>query len=130
MRDFKARDVNGDVNIIDHSNNNPYKLLIHCDNDELVLEEVHRIKLLKAERKSKFHSTLKRLVICTFIFLFAAVWYYINDKMDAVSAVTGIGSLFIGIASLSKADQPTEFEQRQLNALNEINTLLRERNVR
>ena len=130
MRDFNSGDINGDVTINDHSNKIEYKLLIHCDNEELLAEEVHRKKVLRKERKRKSSVVLKMLAGCGALLLFAAGWYFFHGKLDMVSALTGLAGGFFAFATLSGADTPNAFEKRQINALKEIDILLRERDVR
>lgn len=68
MRDFNSGDIVGDVNIIDNSNNNQFKLLIHCDNEELLQEEVHRWGLVKKEINQRVTGVL-------WVFAFALCCY-------------------------------------------------------
>lgn len=68
MRDFNSGDIVGDVNIIDNSNNNQFKLLIHCDNEELLQEEVHRWDLVKKKE-------INDLLECCGFLLFALCCY-------------------------------------------------------
>lgn len=130
MRDFNSGDINGDVNIIDGSGNNQYKLLIHCDNDELFHEEEHRWGLVKQERNKRFCGTLRVFAFCAVLVLVAAIWYWVTGKMELINTLIGFAGVGIGLANLAQADKPTEFEMRQLNTLKEIHTLLRERGIR
>ncbi|EPI2800533.1 hypothetical protein ACMFAW_13180 [Citrobacter koseri] len=130
MRDFSSGDINGDVTINDHSNQTNYKLLIHCDNEELLAEEVHRIKVLRKERRRKSRVLFKMLSGCGLLLLFAGGWYLFQGQLDMVSALSGLGGVIFTFATLSGADTPNAFEKRQIDALDEINTLLRERDAR
>lgn len=130
MRDFNSGDIHGDVTINDNSENNEYKLLIHCNNEELLHEEKHRQKLLRNERSRKNGVTWKFLAFAALLLLVAAVWFYFDGQMNAVTLITGIASVFTGMATLKQAENQTPFEQRQIVALNEIHNLLRERGVR
>lgn len=133
MRDINAgRDINveGQVIINDHSSQSQYKLLINCSNEELLEEEPHRKQNLTHERKAKLNRFLGFIGIASLLALAAATWYWINGKMDAFSLVSGAAGLIVGIASLKIWEQPTEFEQRQVDALREIHLLLKERGVR
>ncbi|MBJ8796091.1 DUF4149 domain-containing protein [Citrobacter freundii] len=130
MRDFSSGDINGDVNINDYSNQTHYKLLIHCDNEELLAEEIHRIKVLRKERRRKSKVMFKILSGCGLLLLFTGGWYLIKGQLDMVSALSGLGGVILTFATLSGADTPNAFEKRQIDALDEINTLLRERDVR
>lgn len=130
MRDFSSGDINGDVNINDHSNQTHYKLLIHCDNKELLAEEIHRIKVLRKERRRKSKVMFKILSGYGLLLLFAGGWYLLKGQLDMVSALSGLGGVILTFATLSGADIPNAFEKRQIDALDEINTLLTERDVR
>lgn len=130
MRDFNSGDIAGDVNIIDNSNNSQFKLLIHCDNEELLHEEVHRWGLVKQERNKRLTGVLWVFAFCAVLLLIAAGWYFITGKMELINSLIGGAGVVVGLINLANADKPTEFEVRQLNTLKEINTLLRERGVR
>ncbi|NYU09441.1 hypothetical protein A8O28_10025 [Enterobacteriaceae bacterium CCUG 67584] len=130
MRDFNSGDINGDVTINDHSNQVSYKLLIHCNNEELLEEEIHRKKVLRKERKRKSKALLKVFAGCGMLLLFASGWYLFQGQLDMVSALAGLAGGALALATLSRADMPNAFEKRQLDALEEIDTLLRERDVR
>ena len=128
MRDFNSGDINGDVVINDNSTE--YKLLIHCNNEELQQEEVHRKDLLQKERFRKNKVTWKFIGFSALFFLIAAAWFYIQGQMNAVTFLVGAAGVMIGVATLQQSDKATVFEQRQVATLNEIHTLLRERGVR
>ena len=128
MRDFNVGnnlDVKGDLHINDNSNQS--KLLIDCSNDELLDERNHRKDLLSSERKSKW----KRMAIVWLgagcILGIIAIWFYFQDKPNLSSLVLGIGGLLVAFASVKIFEHPTEFEARQVHALNEIRLILRER---
>jgi hypothetical protein len=127
MRDFKAgRDINvgGNVNIHDHSSEP--KLLIQCTNEELFDEQQHRKAVLSNERKHK--SKLLNIVwlFIGVIFGGSALWFYIKDDTNLSSLLLGVGGLAVGVTG-EIVKKPTEFELRQLEALKEIDYLLRER---
>lgn len=130
MRDFSSGDINGDVTINDHSNQTHYKLLIYCDNEELLAEEVHRKKVLRKEQRRKSKVMFKILSGCGLLLLFSGGWYLFKGQLDMVSALSGLGGVIFSFATLSGADTLNTFEKRQIDALDEINTLLRERDVR
>ena len=130
MRDFKAgRDINvdGDVLIVDRSQEP--KLLAQCSNQELLDEETHRKSLLSRERTDRSTKSLKFFAVAALLFLGAALWYWVHGKMDAFSLLSGGASIILALATVRFGDEPTSFETRQLDALAEIHTLLRERNV-
>mgnify|MGYP001260778373 CR=1 FL=1 len=130
MRDFNSRDIHGDVNINDNSNNSEYKLLINCSNEELVREEAHRQNLLSDERSRRLGITWKFLGLSALLLLAAAGWFYIKGAVDTASLIIGGAGVLVGIATLQRADKPAAFEQRQLATISEIRTLLRERGFR
>ncbi|MBN7819787.1 hypothetical protein J0A65_07915 [Bowmanella sp. Y57] len=130
MRDFNSGDIHGDVTIIDNSENNEYKLLIHCNNEELLHEESHRKELLKNERSRKNGVMWKFLAFSAFLLLVAAGWFYIQGTMNAVTFLIGAAGVMSSMATLQQAERQTPFEKRQIATLNEIHALLRERGVR
>ncbi len=109
---------------------NTYKLLVDCNNKELLHEESYRNELLRKERSRKNRITCKSLVFSVLLLLVAAGWFYIKREMDTVNFIIGTTSVINIIATLERAEKQTEFEQRQIAVLNKIHTLLRERGVR
>ena len=130
MRDFYSGDIAGDVNIIDGSSNGQYKLLIHCDNNELLQEEAHRFGLVKQERNKRLYGSLKGFALCGALLLVAAAWHFSTGKMELINTLIGASGVVVGLFTLAHADKPTAFEVRQLDTLEEIHALLRERGVR
>ncbi|NAX26911.1 hypothetical protein CAG64_15820 [Vibrio sp. V38_P2S17PM301] len=128
MRDFKARDINGDVHINDQSTK--YKLLIQCNIEELLQEERQRRDNLRRERKRKNSLLVKLFCACIAVLSLAALWYFAEGQMNAVTLLLGFASIMIGFTTIIKAEQPTEFERRQLDTLHEIHMILRDRGVR
>jgi hypothetical protein len=131
MKDIRSgRDINvhGDLTINDNSSE--YKLIIHCNNNELFEEEKHRRKILRNERTAKFKRFIPIWATCAVALAFAALWYWLQGKMDLFSLLSGASGLIFGISSLSTYDKPNSFEQRQLDVLDEIHDLLRDRGVR
>lgn len=130
LRDFNSGNIHGNVTINDNSETNEYKLLIHCNNEELFHEESHRRELLRNERSRKNGIMWKFLAFSALLFLVAAGWFYIQGTMNTVTFLIGAAGVMTGMATLQQADKPTSFEQRQIAALNEIHMLLKERSVR
>jgi hypothetical protein len=130
MRDFKVGNnlnVGGNLQINDNSNQSTN--LIYRTTDELLEERIHRKKLLSGERKSKW----KRMAI---VWLFVgcvlgivAIWFYYQGNSNLSSLFLGLGGFGTAFASVKVLEQPTEFEARQMTALNEIRFILRERGV-
>ena len=128
MRDFNARDINGDVVINDNSTE--YKQLIHCSNEELVDEENHRHKILRKERNRINKIQLKFLLFFVSLLGASALFYYIQAEINIVSTLLGFSGFIGTMFTLRESDTRSEFEQRQIDALDEINMILRERDVR
>jgi len=129
MRDFKSGDIHGDVNINDNSSTS-YKLLIHCSTTELLDEEQYRRSLLEREQATRWGRVYKLLGVAVLAGLVAAVWLFLEGRMDAVTLVLGLCALVVGYAAVKGSTIRTDFEQRQIDALQEIHTLLRERGAR
>ena len=129
MRDFKSGDIHGDVNINDGSSTS-YKLLIHCSATELLDEERYRRSLLDREQSTRWGRVYKLLGVAVLAGLVAAVWLFLEGRMDAVTLVLGLFALVVGYAAVKGSTIRTDFEQRQIDALQEIHTLLRERGAR
>lgn len=129
MRDFNSGNIQGDVIINDNSNTSIYIPLYQCSNEELVVESHHRKHLLLKERSRKREEFIRFLSISVFLMIIAAGFYWYKGSIDIASLLIGIASIIIGIRSVRSMEIPTEFEKRQLAALNEINNLLRERDV-
>jgi len=130
------RDINtgGDVNVqgdfIITDNSQEYKLLIHCNNAELLQEENHRRNILNKEKKSKRNRFIPIWVTAALLLSAAAVWFWMLGKMDIFSLLSGAAGIIIGLASLKTYEKPNSFEQRQHDALREIHDILRDRGVR
>ena len=59
----------------------------------------------------------------------ASLWFYSQGNTNLSSLVLGLGGLAGCFASIKVFDEPNQFEQRQIAALNEIHMILRERGV-
>jgi len=129
MRDFNSGDIHGDVNINDHSST-PYKLLIHCSVEELLEDERHRKALLEKEQEARRTRVYSLLGIAVLVGLVASGWFFVMGRMDTVTFVLGGVALIVAYVAAKGSDARTDFEQRQINTLREIHTLLRERGAR
>jgi hypothetical protein len=129
MRDIKAgRDINveGGLTIYDHSQQIG-KLLVHCTNDELRGERIHRKNLLHGERKRKLSYAVLFWFICAAVLVALAIYTYGTSNFNLSSLILGLGGVAASIGSLRLFVDPTEFEVRQRAALTEIDHILRER---
>lgn len=128
MRDFKAGgdiNVEGDVNIIDNSTQP--KLLAACTNSELLHERKHRKSLLVQERKEKWKRLALAWIGVAMMLGIASLWLYFDGKKDLANLVLGLGGVAAALASVKVLEKPNDFEQRQIDALYEIRTILKER---
>lgn len=131
MRDINSgRDINVGGDFVVNDNSQQHKLLIHCSSEELLAEESLRRQRLSEERKSKLNRFLTFIGVAASLLFIAGVWGWFQGKMDFFSLAVGGAGFMVGVASLKFYERPTVFEQRQLNALAEINMLLRERGAR
>ncbi|MGR5414119.1 hypothetical protein ACPV52_15355 [Vibrio astriarenae] len=128
MRDFRENQIVGNVTITDNSSE--HKLLCQCSSEELISEERHRKALLSNERKRKNVRIFNVLSFCACVFIAAALWYWFKGRLDMVSVSLGFVSVVLTFFTLQGSEQRTEFELRQVHALNEISMLLRERGAR
>lgn len=128
MRDFYSGNIGG--NVIINDNSTEHKLLIHCSNEELLHEEQHRNRILGKERARKDGVFFKFLAFSVVLCVIAYVWYQFNGEHTIASTVLGAVGVITGLSVFAQSGQTTEFEQRQIAALKEINMILRERNVR
>ncbi|WP_201312646.1 hypothetical protein [Dyella sp. EPa41] len=130
MKDFKAGgdiNVGGDVYIYDNSTQ--HKLLITCTDRQLYEERLHRTAILSDERKRKW----KRLGLAWLIvgsgFAAGAIWLQAIGQGAFSTLLLGLGGLTLAAASVKVIDEPTVFERRQLQALQEISFILKERGL-
>lgn len=130
MRDFRANgdiNVHGDVVITDNSQQT-YKPLTQCSNEELRAERSHRFQLLEEEKNRKSRFALSFILIAVIAGIVLAAWYFISGKVELAMFGVGIAGVVMPVAASFKiAEQQTQFEARQIQALNEIQMLLRER---
>ena len=113
-----------------HSNK-IYKSLNQLNNDELIIEEKHRRKLLKKEKMKKIESLKIYMIISLVIGISLFIYFFFSGMEIKLSASIGITfpvtATLLKVYEMSKHD---EFETRQQTALEEIVMLLREREVR
>jgi hypothetical protein len=130
MRDVNARDMNagGDINIYDQSNQE--RSLSSCTVSELYEERHYRKALLSRERRAK----LKRLALFWLIGALGiagfALWQYSQGNENFAKFLFPVGQFLLALSTLKLFEQPTPFEQRQEEALQEIAMLLRERGTK
>ena len=130
MRDFKAEgDINigGDVVINDFSSQQ-HKPLVQCNVEELEDEQIHRINLLKDESERKSRESTAYMKFAIFVALVISIWYFISGNSSVAMYIVGLFGVIVPIIMAgSVSNETTEFEERQLKVLKEIEYLLRER---
>jgi hypothetical protein len=130
MRDFKAgRDINVEGGVHIRTESSQPKSLSMCTNEELFNERTHRKTLLSSERKRKGKFIA---VVCVVIgggSGLAALWFYTQGNSNLSSLILGLGGIAMAFTSLEILKEPSEFEARQLAALQEIKLILRERGL-
>jgi hypothetical protein len=127
MRDFNnSGEVNGDV-IINSSNNGYIKF------EEMNLEQLrqslgHHQNLEKGERARRIGISLKLLVIPLIVGVLVSIWYFINggpeNAMYLISLVGVLAPLYLSFTNIEKR---SDFEIRQINTINYLVSLIRER---
>ena len=128
MRDFKSGNIGGDVYIEDNSFE--YKPLGQLSDDELIKEEKNRNSLLENERVDKHKNFLRTMAFAVILIIIAASWFFYKGDMNSMTFLLGAAGVIVALVSIRNMDEPSEFEVRQVQALNEIHMLLRERGVR
>ena len=130
MRDVNiGGQINAGRDVILNDSSQP-KLLVQCNNDELVAEERHRHGVLKKERARRNGIFVKICIVAGALFLFAVIWAHIRGSTDLVSFMSGAAGILLAIANFKAMEKPSPFEARQVAALEEIHMILRERGVR
>ena len=130
MKDFNNNGNIDKVVINDHSNTNIHKPLSQCTIEELQHEYKHRQNLLDNEIKQKKQKSRNVSLFIAFIATAFAIWNYFNGHAEFSKFIIAIGGfiapIFLYFQSL---ERQSEFEVRQIKALNEITYLLRERGL-
>lgn len=116
----------GDIIIGDNNKNNS-KLWINCSSEELREDFHYRKKLLNHERVGKWKIIAIAWIVVGLAAVMAAVYFYFTNQPNLSSLIMGISGIFMAFATIKIMERPTDFEQRQILALNEIKILLKER---
>jgi hypothetical protein len=123
---------NGNINkvyITDNSNNLKYKQLNQCNQNELTEQHQKRYQLYKDEVKNKKQYYFKFSLFISFLSTGISTYLYFIGKEDMAKFILAVGGFIMPIILYNKGvEQQSEFERRQIDAINEINYLLRERN--
>ncbi|MBE2889717.1 DUF6106 family protein [Geobacter anodireducens] len=131
MRDFSNggdMNVNGDLIINDHSQNEVGKPLIQCTSEYLIKEErPFRQENLRLEKHRKIKNSMPVLTAAVIVIIGSAVWAHIKGDTNLVTLVVGIGALLVGCAAIKGIVEPNQFEIQEQNAIREINNILKSR---
>jgi hypothetical protein len=129
VHDFKAgRDVHVGGDLVINDTSEQYKLLSQCSTEELLAEREHRDALASKERRKQQRWQIYGMGVA--IATFAPFQLgLVSALSNTVLSIIQVAGFVLGIATFLGGARPTEFEQRQLNTLNEIAHLLRERRV-
>jgi len=119
----------GDV-VLGDNNKNGSKLLVDCSSDELRKDFAYREELLRDERTIKWKRIAVAWLVVGTIAALAAIYFHMVGKDNLSSLVMGGAGIFMAFATMKVIENPTDFEQRQMFALQEIRTLLKERRER
>ena len=129
MRDIKGKDIIIG-NITDNSINmhSTHKLLRECDSSELKTERTFRKQRLKDEKSKKIKPSIicSLIIACIALALLCFMNYEMGLKLE-ISTILAIPGAIFSIMSIYLYFTPNKYEQKHLNALQEINDLLRER---
>lgn len=129
MRDIKGKEIIIE-NITDNSINmhNTHKLLRECDSSELKTERTFREDRLKDEKSKKIKPSIicSLIIACIALALLCFTHYKMGLKLD-ISTILAIPGAIFAIMSIYLCFTPNKYEQKHLDALQEINDLLRER---
>lgn len=116
--------------ILGNNNTSGSKLWVDCSSDELREDFHRRKKLLRDESLSKWKRIAIVWLAVGIIAAVAAVYFYLVGQSNLSGLIMGGAGVFMAFATMKVTETPSEFEQRQMNSLKEIKTLLKERGQR
>jgi len=130
MRDIRPDGdfvVNGDFTVNEGDQNN-YIPFEQCNLEQLQVAMQHHQNLAQEERKRINSISFKFLFVAIVVCLILAGWYFINGGIDNAMFIIGIIGVGMPVLlAIKNGEQRSEFEQRQINTVNNIYTLIRER---
>lgn len=130
MRDIRPRGdfvVNGDftINEGDQSGFIPFEKM---DVEQLQYYLRHHQKLAKEERSRINRVSLYLLAIALVVGLILSLWHFINDGVDIAMYLVGLVGIGMPVMlAIKTSEQKSRFEQRQINTINHLVDLIRER---
>jgi hypothetical protein len=131
MRDFKAgHDIHIEGNVLITDQSNQPQSLVQYTNERLYEEREQRMQGRSRERKRK-------IKICSVlggcgeaILGGVALWFYLQGNVNLSSLILGFGSLAAVVFSLQYVYGRNEVEQRHVDAIRDIDVILRERGAK
>lgn len=129
MRDFKANGdikIEGNVVINDYSSQE-HKPLVQCNIEELEAEQYQRQNLLKEERIRERNISFNFVKFAVIVGLALSLWYMVSGESNIAMYIIGIFGVLVPILVSIMDREPTDFENRQLKVLQEIEYLLMEK---
>ncbi len=131
MCDFKAGHdihIEGDVYINDQSHQ-PISL-VQCTNEELYAQRQYRKQRLAREKKRKIKRWAVLFLCGEVVLCGVALWYHMLGNTTLSSLLLGLGSIFLGLVALQYVVvEQNDLQQAHINALREIDLILRERDA-
>ena len=124
--------VGGNINaggniIVGNDNSTHSKLWINCSNDELREDFKYRKKLLRDETLGKWKRFANFWLIIGVAVGIISIYFYFSGNANLSGLLMGGAGILCALSGFKFAEKPNEFELRQMEAINEIKMLLKER---
>lgn len=119
--------VNGNFTV-NESTKNGFIPFEQMNIEQLQYSLNHHQKLAKEERSRINKISFRFLLVALVVGLILSLWYFIHGSIDKATFFIGVVGIGIPvILAIGKAQQTSAFEQRQINTINYLLTLVRER---
>ena len=129
MRDVRPEGdfvVNGNFTVNEGNQNNfiPFEQM----NLEQLQSSLKHHQNLENEERSKINGIAYKLVgFALFVGLILAIWYFVKGGVDNAMFLVGLVGIGVPVLlALKTGEKRTDFEQRQINTIKYISTLIRE----
>ena len=129
MRDFtNGGDINGNVVINEKQNKRDYIPFEEMNVEQLEYSIKHHQGLASEERSEINRVSFYFFGVSLFFGLILSVWYFINGGIDNSMFIIGtLGIITPLFLAIKNGERRSDFEQRQINTINNLVTLIRER---
>ena len=129
MRDFtNGGDINGNVTIVDKSSSNNYIPFEEMNVAQLHASLEHHKKLARKERANIDKACFRLFKFALAIGVILAIWYFFAGKISIAMFLIGLVGIGMPVTiAINTGEKRSEFEQRQINTINYLITLIRER---